>query len=524
MKTQLNILNEGRTTRAAFIFCALLGQALALGLAAIATRDAFVALRDGGGGLSTPIMLLILAGVGGAALQFLARVEAERLGYDFARSLRSSLYQQYARMPMSEISRRKLGSLSLRFVGDLTAARGWAGTGMTRSAAALITLPVATVCLWYLNPLLAMVAAPPVLVALALAVVIGWKQEQRHRGLRKQRARIASSMMERVAMAPHLDLMGRTPKEVLSLEASNAKLETLAVRRIRPSTLMRLFPDIGVAIAGALMFLAAARSDVDAADVAGALAALAILARPLRDLGGAWDKFCAWSVAREKCEVILSAPIMERRRNTQSKVAALMIEDLVVRNAPAISFETGYQGVHHLNLPVDAALIDVIAGLDDPDKGRVRYLNRNGGARRPRVSLVTSSSPILSGSLRRALTLGAIKRPTDEWIETMAQTYGFGPALDRLGGLDGRLGENGEGLTLDEAFRLLIVRAALTSPNVVLVDAKLLVGEADRRDLITQFSDNTSATVLVLGGCDTNPHWTDVIVRSDDHELEIRRA
>ncbi len=520
MKDRLNVLNEGRKTRAAFILFALLGQALALGLAAIATRDAFVALRDEGADLVSPVALLIVAGVGVAALQFLARVEAERLGYDFARSLRTALYQQYARMPMSEISRRKLGSLSLRFVGDLTAARGWAGTGLTRSAAAVIVLPAAAVCLWYLNPLLAKMAALPVMLSLVLTVVIGWKQEQRHRSLRRQRASIASSMMERVVMAPHLDLMGRTEKEVQNLEVSNTRLEALAVRRIRPSTLMRLLPDIGVATAGALMFFAAARSGVDAADVAGALAALAILARPLRDLGGAWDKFCAWSVAREKCAAILFAPTMDRRRSRAPKATALRVEDLVSKQGSSLSFETGYLGVHQLSRAVDETTIDVLAGLDRPDVGQVLYLNQNGGARKPRLSLITRTAPILSGSFRRAVTLGAYKRPGDETIYNMAHAFGLGPALDRLGGLDGRLGENGEGLSHDEAFRLLVARAALTTPNFVLVDAKLLANDVGRVELIDQLSATICVTVLVVGDDVTNPDWADAHVSSQDHELE----
>lgn len=520
MKDRLNVLDEGRKMRAAFILFALLGQALALGLAAIATRDAFVALRDEGADLVSPVALLILAGVGVAALQFLARVEAERLGYDFARSLRTALYQQYARMPMSEILRRKLGSLSLRFVGDLTAARGWAGTGLTRSAAAVIILPAAAACLWYLNPMLAKTAALPVMLSLLLTIIIGWKQEQRHRSLRRQRASIASSMMERVVMAPHLDLMGRTEKEVQRLEAGNAQLEALAVRRIRPSTLMRLLPDIGVATAGALMFFAAARSGVDAADVAGALAALAILARPLRDLGGAWDKFCAWSVAREKCAAILSAPTMDRQRSRRAKAAALNVESLVINRGARLSFETGYQGVHHLNCAVDEGVIDLLAGLDRPDQGQVLYLNQNGGARRPRLSLITRTAPILSGSFRRAVTLGAHRRPADAEIAGVAQAFGLGAALDRLGGLDGRLGENADGLSLDEVFRLLVVRAALTEPNFVLVDAKLLVHEAGRIDLINQLGAIVRATVLIVGEDVSSPDWADVHMTSRDHELE----
>lgn len=524
MKDQLKVLREGRATSAAFILFALLGQALALGLAAISTRDAFMALRGDGGDVLSPVSLLGLAGLGVAALQYLARVEAERLGYDFAQALRSALYLQYARMPSSEIARRRLGALSLRFVGDLTAARGWAGTGMTRAAAAVVILPAAAACLWHLNPQLALMAAPPILLSLSLAVAIGWRQEQRHRGLRKQRARIASSMMERVAMAPQLDLLGRTRKEVATLEGKNAELAMLALRRIRPSTLMRVLPDIGVAFAGALMFVAAARSGVDAADVAGALAALAILARPLRDLGGAWDKYCAWRVAREKCETILTAPIMDRPRSSRAKPTSLHVENLKINGHPALSFDTGETGVHHLKRHVAPGVVEALAKLDEPEKGRVIYLNPNGGIRRPRLSLITSNAPVLSGSLRRSLTLGASARASDERINRVARAYGLGPALDRLGGVEGRIGEKGAGLTTEEALRLLIARAALTSPNFVLVEAKMLAGDPRAPDLITRLSEDANVAVLVIGDEASHPAWRAAQTPFGADELAMRRA
>jgi len=524
MKDQLKVLREGRAASAAFILSALLGQALALGLAAISTRDAFVALRGDGGEVLTPVAFLGLAGLGGAALQYLARVEAERLGYDFAQSLRSALYLQYARMPVSEIARRRMGALSLRFVGDLTAARGWAGTGMTRAAAAVIILPAAAACLWHLNPPLALMAAPPVLLSLCLVVVIGWRQEQRHRGLRQQRARIASSMMERVTMAPQLDLLGRTEREVATLESKNAELAILALRRIRPSILMRILPDIGLALAGALMFVAAARSGVDAADVAGALAALAILARPLRDLGGAWDKYCAWQVAREKCETILNAPVMNRPRSSRAKRTSLHVEDLEMNGRPAMTFDTGETGIHHFDQRVEEGMVEALAKLDEPETGRVTYLNPNGGVRRPRLSLITTNAPVLSGSLRRGLTLGALSRASDKHIERVARRYGLEHAMDRLGGVKGRIGENGAGLSAEEKLRLLFARAALTSPNFVLAEAKLLAGDVDASRLLTQLSEDVGVALLVIGPETSDPTWLQVKNLRDTDELEIRCA
>eukprot|EP01041_Mallomonas_annulata_P037868 gene37868-61258_t len=138
-----------------------------------------------------------------------------------------------------------------------------------------------------------------------------------------------------------------------------------------------------------------------------------------------------------------------------------------------------------------------------PAAGKVHHAPPSRGdhaqARRQiQICFVNTQSPVLSGSLRRALTLGARTRPSDERIEAVASGFGLQAVLDRLGGLDGRVAESGNNLSRSERCRLLLARAALSDADLVLVDdLDELVDEASAKALQAWLL-GTSATVVYV--------------------------
>ena len=92
-------------------------------------------------------------------------------------------------------------------------------------------LPGAIAILVALDPVLAFAELVPLSVSLTLMVATAWHLERRHRRLRGRRAGIAIAMIERVAIAPELDLMGRTNKELRALDEKGTALRSVAVAR-----------------------------------------------------------------------------------------------------------------------------------------------------------------------------------------------------------------------------------------------------------------------------------------------------
>ena len=114
------------------------------------------------------------------------------------------------------------------------------------------------------------------------------------------------------------------------------------------------------------------------------------------------------------------------------------------------------------------------------------------------IALVGTRSPILAGSLRRALTMGASKLPDDAAILAQAEAFGLSDVLTRLGGLDGKVAEAGRNLSAGEARRVLLTRAALSASRLMLLDEPDDALDADGPDLVERLVQQVDATTLII--------------------------
>ncbi|RCS22059.1 ABC transporter ATP-binding protein [Phyllobacterium salinisoli] len=478
------ILSRSRGALFTTVCGAGLAEAAAMGLAAFATRELFAALHDGRTLPLHALMMLGGAGAGVALARFTNRIAAESLGQRFATAVRHTLYAKIAALPQADLARRRRGAWALRFVGDLTILRNWAGNGLPQAATAAIVLPCAALALWLLNPRLALAGMAPILAALLSMAALTVIFDPIQRGLRSGRAAIATRMIERLAYAPQLDLMGRTQQELRRLDERGQRLRKSAVRRTAAYAGLRMIPDLGAVAGGVLVLWIAARSGASGAEAAAALAVLGMIASPLRALAFTWDRYSGWRVAREKLQAVFDLPDAGRT------------VERFTRDAASLTVPDGR--------PVPAGAVLGLTGADA--RAKTEWLTRLAGLenRRPPVSpgvrfrtaLIEPGAPILQGSLRRNLTLGVRPRPSDEAITNVARRLGLAPLMQRLT-LDGRVAEGGRGLGRDELARLLMARAALTRPALLLIDMPEIFADAGLMAAMRNLIANLHATTVV---------------------------
>jgi len=511
MSTLPRITGEGRLRTLSLLVALALGQASAAGVAAFATRDVFAAFRDASAAL--PLIALTLVAGAGLAIgifQFFERIVAEKVGQHYAASLRIRLFKHMARVSARDLSSRRNGSLALRFVGDLTAVRGWVSMGVARMISALIVLPVATCVLFFMNPAIGWAASVPIALGLGLLALLGPRLGPVHRRLRSRRAQLAADMSERIPHAPELRLLGRIQTETRKLREKTDKLIDAALERARGAALLRAIPEGVSGIAAAAVFWVALHNGLPAAEAAGALAAVGLMIQPMRNLAGVWDRHRAWRTAREKCAKLLEVPKLDNARPTDAAV---------LDAPPALSFSTVFAGM--LN-EIDVAalpgqkigiigpngagkstLLNLAAGLERPEKGRVLLgdiapTGLTTRERRETIALIGTRSPILKGSLRRALIMGVQSPPEDAAILDRATAFGLDRVIDRLGGLDGRVAEGGRNLSAGEIRRVLLTRAALSKPRLLLLDEPDDALDQDGPELVRALVTGCEATTLLI--------------------------
>jgi ABC-type transport system involved in cytochrome bd biosynthesis fused ATPase/permease subunit len=349
-----------------------------------------------------------------------------------------------------------------------------------------------------------------------------------HRQLRSQRANLAIAVMERAPAAPELRLMGRGQSELKALRESGSAVRGAAVARAWRNELLRRLPEVAAATSTVSVLWLALNRGLPPAEAAGALAVLAILVQPLRDLATVWDYRCAWVIACDKIAALLSAPTLDPpdtqrvrpRKQARERAPARLAFKRVHRGACCELDAVAEPGMKVAIIGPNGAgkstCLALAAGLDAADEGAVELDGRDLAAmpvaeRRRSIVFVGPRSPILKGSLRRALTLGVTPRPADRDIEGTALDFGLCVVLDRLGGLDGKVAEAGRNLSSGETLRLHLVRAALAKPRLFLLDEVDQALDPDGAAAFRRLIRTTPATTLFATRDPTLARQADVL-------------
>ncbi|MFB9150490.1 ABC transporter transmembrane domain-containing protein [Roseovarius ramblicola] len=489
----------------ALLIGAALGQGAMLVASAVAVRDAIGTVRDGGTAMPVgSLILLAVAGIGLAALRHAERVLAERVGQSYTAETRELLFLRLSKAPTSWLAKRRTGALSLRYVGDLTALKNWAGIGLARAISAAVILPAALLVLAAIDPRLVPAAAVPVALAFAVMLRLGPPLSRAHARLRKSRARLAASMSERLQQATALRRAGRIRTERRTLQAQSAEIVQAGIERARLSGATRAMPDMASGVATALTLALCLHYRIAIGETVAALLTLSMIVRPMRHVADIRDRRIGWLIASGKLAQALSAPRIHRLgrplRPARAGRAALMIRSVPVDGVPCdLKLARGDVRLLQGADPVSSGrLLMLAAGLDEPDAGVFRVLGRRPAELDPQELLyLGGASPSLRGSLRRDVLLGTGCTPADAEISKVLEDIGLGPLLARIGGLDGRVEEGRRNLSVAETRGILLARGLLARPALALIDADGIgFGAADIARLARHFRTINSAALV----------------------------
>lgn len=474
------IVGGDRRLRLVRLIAAAFGQGATLVVSALAVREIVGALRDGGGEVPYgALAVLATAGLVLAALRYAEGVMAEHVGQSYIADMRQVLFLRLSTAPARWLAEQRSGALSLRYVGDLSALKNWAGTGLSRGISACVMLPAAFAVLAALDLRLALVAALPAAATLGLMVLLGPPLSAAHGELRRRRARMAAAMGERLQQASALRRSGRLRTEQRTLRTLSTRLAAAAAERAHLASALRAAPDAASGLAGAGCLWLCLHLGIGVAETVAALTTLAMIVRPLRHLVAIRDQWISWRVATARLARTLAAPevaaIARPTRPARANAPALDARALDIAAGIRLTATLARGEIRRLvGSPGigKSHLMMLAAGLEEPTGGRLRVLGRRPAELAPGEMLyLGGASPALCGSLRREVLLGTGRIPPDAEIVGTLAAVGLGPLAERLGGLDGRVDEGRRNLSASETARLLLARCLLARPGIVLVDA-----------------------------------------------------
>lgn len=444
-----------------------------------------------------PFVPLALAFVGltlGAGLvSFCDDLLSTWVGERFLLSLRTSCFRHLQSLSLDFFERRRLGDNVSRLTSDVSAIESFVLSGVTSALGYLARIVLFTGALFFLDPLLALVA-----------LVVGplfWLTARRFARLIKQASRekrrragsIASVAEESLSNAQLVQAYNRQEHEVARFHRENVASFEAEMASTRLKALFTPIVDL-IDVAGALIVIGVGTWELSRGrlTLGGLLAFLAFLSQlysPVRGLARLSNTIYSASAGAERIlELLDQEPAVRERVGARQLLRAaghVEFEGVSFRYPSGerdalsnVSFRVEAGETLALVGPSGAGkstVAKLLLRFYDPSRGRIlldgRELDKIELSRlRENVALLLQETLVLDGTVRENIAYG---RPgaTDEEIVAAAHAadaHDFVSALPD--GYDTRVGQKGRLLSGGQRQRLAIARALIRDAPVLILD------------------------------------------------------
>lgn len=471
-------------------FMVLLGNGLVQGVLAVCSAWLIMQLFDGLGTLDEKTLMLFPAlAVGIAASALLRRrerVDAERLGQHYVRSIRRRLYGRLLTGNPRELNKRRKGALLLKFVGDLSSLRRWVSLGIARLLVAGVSVAIALSALaWMYWPFAVAVSA----ILIAAGAWVLWKSAGLRVAIteaRRCQANLSANVSEKLSSVVTVQAFGQIARERRFMHRQSSRLMQASVEKAgRVGSMRGVIEFASGACVVSVLALAylAPPSGLSAGMIAAVISIIGFLTPPLKELGRVQEYWLAAQVARENLEAV-SRQVPKLRDRRKAEPMSLqeghirldgVSQGRVLRRVTAEASGGSRVALTGANGSGKSTLLGLIGRLFDPDRGRIMIDGQDVSrvqlsSVRRRIAYVGADIPLIRGSLRKNLCYG-VDSVSPEFLQRILSDCELDELIARIpGGLEGRIVENGANLSQGERVRVALARALLTQPGILLLD------------------------------------------------------
>jgi ABC-type multidrug transport system fused ATPase/permease subunit len=541
MNDPLGVLGQGRGWLVLRLVLLGAGQAVAAAATILLVRASFDALFAGADAISSGLYISVASLLGLTLLLLVLRVwerhHAEELGQRYTTQVRLTLFAHLLTLPLPVLRQRPRGLLMLRFSGNLSALRLWASQGLARLLVGIIALPGALAVLAAISPPLAL-AVGVILTGLALVMImLGPRLLTQVRRARREQGRLASAIGDRLGAVATIQGCGQSQREWRRVRRQSEQLMAAMVARTRAAAWIRLLPEAGGGLVTALIVLlgawALAQGTVTPGTLVAALAVAGLLQPHLNALARVYDYWQNCRAAREHLRAFLALPSLHHPRRTapltvdqgQLRLEGLtvngVLEDIRGSVKPgSLIVVTGGNGSGK------STLLATAAGLLLPDAGRVTIDGQDLAdctleSIRQTIGLASPELPLLQGSFTRNLCYRH-PRATAEEIQEVCRRCGLESAIANLPkGLKTRIGEGGHKLPPGVRQRLMLARALLGNPPILVLDEVDAGLDEAGQHVLEQLLRERQATTLLVTHNPRHLDLADSIWRLDSRRLTV---
>jgi ATP-binding cassette subfamily B protein len=451
------------------------------------------AIKDGDKADLLPLALAIVgAGILRLGLTVVRRLVAGKVSLDVEFDLRQRFYEHLQRLDLGFFDSQQTGQLMSRATVDLQSIRFFLGYGLVFITQSMLTIVLAAVVMFALNPLLALLALLPAPLVILTASRYNLISRPAQQEVQQRIAELTAEAEENVSGIRIVKAFAREEHQFHRFQRSVARVfdQSIYSTRLQAffSPLIGLLPQIGVA----LVLLVGGREVIDGNLSLGSFVAfytyVVMLAGPTRSLGMAMGM-----AQRAVASGNRMFEILDREPAIQSPPGAPALPaggGAVTLHGVTLRYDGGSPALTDVELEVEAgktvalvgpsgagktSLVGLVARLYDPSEGAVlvdgadvRTVDVD--SLRSQIAFVADDSFLFTDTVAANIAY-ANQGASIEAIEAAArraQADAFIRALPD--GYETRVGERGLTLSGGQRQRVAIARALLADPRILILD------------------------------------------------------
>lgn len=472
---------SGRRRRhLALLILAGLAQAIAAGVSARLFSQALTPSGARSRGLVFGV--LVAAALTFGLLRMAERVLAERLSQDFVHEIRLGLI----RRNLFDGRVRSLGVAVARTTNDLTSVKNWVSQGVAPLVVGVPLIIGLGIALILLDPLLSVGLVVPIAVLVSAMRALAPVAYERTRTVRRVRGRLSSQVADTILSTAAIRSAGGSDRELNRIEKYSQGLVAASIERAKVAGAMRGAAAATSGVATAMVIGTGLLAGLPTHNIAGALTIVGFLATPIHDLGRVVEYRQTYRAARR-----IIGPAIEQASGSaprQAELAAVASDDdggAVVVAAlelsdgtmmPELAAQPGERIVLDAgNARLTTEVLERLVGLREGYAGQIVVGGKDLSVAGPKdlrrlVGYAAQGMMLVRGSVSRTVRYRSPATGAEEVNRLLREVDLAHRVAELARGADTVLVRGGEPLTFPERARLLLARAILDDPPLLVFD------------------------------------------------------